>query len=232
MRNLRILVLTLALLWLGGQALALPGSIKGKIYDQASHEPVMGVTVTVVNTSFGAVSDSNGNFTVPDIPPGYYNLRFSRMGYKIILKNRVLVRSAQATPLEVDLGVKPLSMSGMVVRSSFFRKDQGRHYLFPADGLRGDRGPARGIFRRPAGGAGPALGGLGGRPEQRDHCAGRERRGKPVSWWTISRSPTPTIFPSRGLPAGRWASSIPISSARWTFLPGPFRPNTATRSPR
>jgi hypothetical protein len=105
-----------------GTALALPGSIKGKIYDQASHEPVMGVTITVVNTPFGAISDSNGNFTVPDIPPGYYNLRFSRMGYKIILKNRVLVRSAQATPLEVDLGVKPLSMSGMVVRSSFFEK--------------------------------------------------------------------------------------------------------------
>ena len=122
MKRTKIFGFALAGLFLAGTALALPGSIKGKIYDQANHEPVMGVTVTVVNTSLGAVSDSNGNFTIPNIPSGYYNLRFSRMGYKIILKNRVLVRSAMSTPMEIDMGVKPLSMSGMVVRSNFFEK--------------------------------------------------------------------------------------------------------------
>ena len=122
MKSVRTFGLALALLLLSIPALALPGSIKGKIYDQANHEPIMGVTVTVVNTSLGAISDSGGNFMVPDIPPGYYNLRFSRMGYKVILKNRVLVRSAMSTPMEVALGVKPLSMSGMVVRSTFFEK--------------------------------------------------------------------------------------------------------------
>jgi len=72
MKRFRIFGLALALLLAGGRALALSGSIKGKIYDQANHEPVMGVTVTVVNTSLGAISDSNGNFNIPNIPSGYY----------------------------------------------------------------------------------------------------------------------------------------------------------------
>jgi outer membrane receptor for ferrienterochelin and colicin len=44
------------------------------------------------------------------------------MGYKTILKSRVLVRSAMPTVLEVELGVKPISLSGMVVKPSFFEK--------------------------------------------------------------------------------------------------------------
>jgi outer membrane receptor for ferrienterochelin and colicin len=122
MKYLRTFLSSLALLLLAGAALALPGSIKGKIFDQANHEPVMGVTVTVLNTPFGAISDSGGIFTVSNLPPGYYNLRFSRMGYKVILKNRVLVRSAMPTLMEVDMGVKPLSLSGMVVKSTYFEK--------------------------------------------------------------------------------------------------------------
>ncbi|MCX6149471.1 MAG: TonB-dependent receptor [Ignavibacteriales bacterium] len=55
------------------------GSIKGNVSDKDS--PIAGVSVSIINTGLGAVSDLNGNYFVADIPFGRYKVKFSVIGY-------------------------------------------------------------------------------------------------------------------------------------------------------
>src|ERR1041385_2424402 len=49
------------------------GTIKGKVIDAKSAEPLPSVNVTIKGTYYGAVTDFDGNFTIPNINPGKYN---------------------------------------------------------------------------------------------------------------------------------------------------------------
>lgn len=56
-------------------------TLTGKLTDENS-EGLIGATVLVMGTSKGTVTDFEGNFTVADIPPGTYAVKFSYIGYK------------------------------------------------------------------------------------------------------------------------------------------------------
>jgi len=49
------------------------GSLSGKITD-AQSEPIAGVTVRLINSSYGTASDENGSYTIAGIPSGDYTL--------------------------------------------------------------------------------------------------------------------------------------------------------------
>jgi len=56
------------------------GSLSGKITD-AQSEPIAGVTVRLINSSYGTASDENGSYTISDIPSGDYTLQVTAVGY-------------------------------------------------------------------------------------------------------------------------------------------------------
>jgi len=57
------------------------GSVTGKVMDQASGDPIIGVTVVVTGTSLYSVTDINGNYMLVNVPAGNYKIRFQMMGY-------------------------------------------------------------------------------------------------------------------------------------------------------
>jgi TonB-dependent receptor len=57
------------------------GSIKGKILDKDTGDPLTGANVFVQNTSVGAASDLDGNFYIPTVPAGQHTLVISYIGY-------------------------------------------------------------------------------------------------------------------------------------------------------
>jgi len=57
------------------------GTISGRITAAVSGEPVQGVTVRVVDTKLGAVSDANGRYRIDQVPEGSHVLRASRIGF-------------------------------------------------------------------------------------------------------------------------------------------------------
>ncbi len=70
-----ICCLATGLAW--GQA----ATLKGRITDAATKEPLFGATVLIVGTYNGGTTDDNGNFTIPNVKAGDYTIRISYIGF-------------------------------------------------------------------------------------------------------------------------------------------------------
>jgi murein DD-endopeptidase MepM/ murein hydrolase activator NlpD len=62
------------------------GELKGVVTDRWSSEPLIGANVLLMETSFGASTDLNGEFQIKGIPAGVYELVVSYIGYKTYRK--------------------------------------------------------------------------------------------------------------------------------------------------
>jgi len=62
-----------------------PGSIKGKITDATTGEGLIGANVLLEGTSMGSAADMDGNFSIPGVPAGAYNMKVSYIGYKTMV---------------------------------------------------------------------------------------------------------------------------------------------------
>ena len=60
------------------------GKISGIITDVTDDSPLPGANVTVSGTERGTAADHNGEFTILNLPPGRYQLKFSMMGYQSV----------------------------------------------------------------------------------------------------------------------------------------------------
>ena len=69
------------------------GSIKGKVIDVKTKEPLIGVNVVIEGTTLGAATAPDGSYVIIAVPGGKYKLMASMMGYMTVVKN---VRCGQA----------------------------------------------------------------------------------------------------------------------------------------
>jgi hypothetical protein len=79
-------------------AAAQTGQISGQVADDAGN-PLEGVVVSALgSTSAFAVSDTLGQFSLGQLPPGPYLLRAHRQGYLTVRGSIIQVRPAARTP--------------------------------------------------------------------------------------------------------------------------------------
>jgi len=57
------------------------GAVRGRVTDQATQQPLSGVTITVANRS--ALSQGDGRYLVTGVPAGSYTLRARMIGYAL-----------------------------------------------------------------------------------------------------------------------------------------------------
>jgi hypothetical protein len=55
--------------------------VSGNVIDKQTHESLAGVQVRVKGTNIVAYTDFNGNFFLPDLPRGSYELQFNYITY-------------------------------------------------------------------------------------------------------------------------------------------------------
>lgn len=94
--------LFLALILIGSaliiQAKGAPtGQIKGKLTDQKTGDPIVGASVMVDGTTFGAMSDFDGIFRIYKLVPGYYRLVVTHLDYTKTIIDSVEIRSDLTT---------------------------------------------------------------------------------------------------------------------------------------
>ena len=64
------------------------GKVAGLIKDNSTNAPMIGVNVLIKELGIGSVSDDDGEYTIPNIPPGIYTIEATYIGYsKVILKD-------------------------------------------------------------------------------------------------------------------------------------------------
>ena len=92
----------------GGWAQANRGSITGTVADP-SGAMISGVNVTATNTGTGVgsatVSNAEGIYVVPNLPPGVYSIEFRRDGFETLVHPDIAVNSTETVKVEATLRV-------------------------------------------------------------------------------------------------------------------------------
>jgi hypothetical protein len=89
-------------------------NISGTVTDSASKEPLPGASVFCQNTTFGTVTNKQGEFSL-GLKSGGYELIISYTGYQTKL---IRINSSETTKLDVQLIKEDKSMGEVVIKSS------------------------------------------------------------------------------------------------------------------
>ena len=65
------------------------GTIRGRVIDKESGQPVTAAQITVVGTSLGALTNNEGQYTINGVTAGQVTVRAARIGYQP--QNQVVV---------------------------------------------------------------------------------------------------------------------------------------------
>ncbi len=103
-------------------AAAVNYSVRGKVIDKQSRQPVAYANVVVAGIpGKGASTDSLGIFRIEQIPPGIYRFEATLIGYKSAVTSEYLV--SVSTPfIEIEIEEDENMLSAIVVTPSPFRK--------------------------------------------------------------------------------------------------------------
>ena len=67
------------------------GVLKGSVIESKTGTSLPGVNIMIKGTYYGSSSDLSGNFIIPKINPGTYDVEVSMIGYKILLKTGLVI---------------------------------------------------------------------------------------------------------------------------------------------
>jgi hypothetical protein len=80
-------------------------SVNGTVTDKESGQPMVGVNVVLVNSSppLGVQTAADGRFSIKDLKPGRYTLKFSFLGYDDAFAKEILLSSGKQVQLTIEL---------------------------------------------------------------------------------------------------------------------------------
>ena len=115
MRNLIIPILLLIASSVYGQTAT--QTIRGKIIDSESQQPLIGASVYIEKTipMLGTSTDIDGEFVIPDVPVGRHTIVVSYLGYDPVVMAHVQVVSGKELVLEVGLVESTVKLDEVVV---------------------------------------------------------------------------------------------------------------------
>lgn len=96
-------------------------TIKGRIVNYQTQQPIPGVTVRLLETNFGGYSKRDGFFKIKDVPVGRYSVKFSAIGFESQQFN-IIISSGKEEQLNIQLQESFVQMDEVTVvaeRNSF-----------------------------------------------------------------------------------------------------------------
>ena len=114
------LVIVLSSVFLFSQQ-QLAGSVEGSLLDQSTQSPLIGVNVIIMNTAIGTITDTNGKFSIKNVPVGNYSVQFRLIGYGTVTKTDIIVRSQRVTFVSAELSEQSLESEQVIVTAGYFQ---------------------------------------------------------------------------------------------------------------
>ncbi len=90
------------------------GSVHGRVTHAETGEPLSDVQVAVGDTDLGALSGSDGTFTVRGVPAGSWTVTASHIGYATVSRE-ITVGGGEAVRLEIELSEEAVELGGITV---------------------------------------------------------------------------------------------------------------------
>jgi hypothetical protein len=84
-------------LFVGVQFAFAQGKIAGRVTDNATGDPLIGVNVSINGTTQGTSTDIDGNYIILNVRPGEYELKFSYIGFSTQVVAGIQVATGQTT---------------------------------------------------------------------------------------------------------------------------------------
>ncbi len=103
-------------------SLAQKGTIKGRVYDDISNDPIPFANVVVEGSQQGGTTDSAGNYQITGLEPGLYNLKVSYVGYKTEKVYEVQVTQAKPAVVNIAMEENVEALDEVEVKASPFSK--------------------------------------------------------------------------------------------------------------
>lgn len=93
-------------------------SVKGTVVDKASNSPIPFANVTLLNSNplLGGVTDTIGNFSIPNVPVGRYDLKVSCVGYEDAIVREITVISAKQTMLTISIKESDKMLQEVIIK--------------------------------------------------------------------------------------------------------------------
>lgn len=91
------------------------GKLTGKVTDKKTGEPLPFVNVVIEGTSLGAATDLDGKYTILNVSPGKYNVKFQYVGYQTVVVQNVQISIDLTTTQDAALEETAVEMQAIVV---------------------------------------------------------------------------------------------------------------------
>ncbi len=91
------------------------GKISGKITDSETGMPLPGANIIIDGTSIGTASNIDGNYSILNISPGSYTLKFSMVGFSDVFVKEVHVEIDLTTNVDVQLTTTSISSAEVII---------------------------------------------------------------------------------------------------------------------
>ncbi|MBV5313068.1 MAG: TonB-dependent receptor [Prolixibacteraceae bacterium] len=99
-------------------------TVKGRVFDAVSNEPLPFVNVIVSGTTIGAITDIDGNFQLVGLSPGFVRIQASFVGYQNALSAQIEVSNAKVAFLEINMEQTDTKIDEVTVSASPYRKTE------------------------------------------------------------------------------------------------------------
>ena len=94
------------------------GRITGVVTDEATKQPLPGVTVSVQKTAFAAVTDDQGRYLIANASPGVFNIEARRIGYGARQIDNIRIVRDSAVQVNIVMSNNPLRLGEVVVSAT------------------------------------------------------------------------------------------------------------------
>ncbi|MHB1051244.1 MAG: TonB-dependent receptor [Bacteroidota bacterium] len=98
------------------------GTLEGKVIDAATKLPLVGVNIILLTTTTGAISDPNGEFTIPNVPVGSYSVQFRMIGYAPVTKVDIIIRPQRISAVTAELSENVIESEQVTVTAGYFHQ--------------------------------------------------------------------------------------------------------------
>jgi len=91
------------------------GSLRGRVTDKATGNPLPGANVVIEGTQLGAATNADGQYVVPHVPAGVYTVRILMIGYRPQVVENVRIIMDLKTTLDAALEQQTLEVTEAIV---------------------------------------------------------------------------------------------------------------------
>ncbi len=92
-------------------------AIHGRVINQNTGEPIAHAHVTLVNTKWGATTDTSGYYRIAALPPGRYAAQAACLGFASARRESVTISAGKTLALDFALAPQAVEMKAVEVES-------------------------------------------------------------------------------------------------------------------